>query len=120
MLIAVAMKPCSRNLEEKFKMSSGEVTAVKSVDSIIWNNWRIVEVLLDRRNDLRDKLLKALEDAMKDDENLSEEISIGHILGDVKRQNSGNGIVAKFSVQRSLGLLMTVKAALRLSVLGQL
>jgi hypothetical protein len=105
MLIAVAMKPCSRNLEEKFKMSSGEVTAVKSVDSIIWNNWRIVEVLLDRRNDLRDKLLKALEDAMKDDENLSEEISIGHIFGDVKRQNSGNGIVAKFSVQRSLGVI---------------
>lgn len=83
--------------------SSNEINAVKSVESIIWNNWRIVEVLLERRNELRDKLLKALEDAMKDDESLSEELNIGHIVGDVKRQNSGNGIVAKFSMQRAVG-----------------
>lgn len=85
--------------------SSSEVNSVKSVESIIWNNWRIVEVLLERRNELRDKLLKALEDAMKDDENLSEENYIGHIIGDVKRQNSGNGIVAKFSMQLAMEII---------------
>lgn len=82
--------------------SSNEINAVESVESIIWNNWRIVEVLLERRNELRDKLLKALEDAIKDDEGLSEELNVGHIVEDVKRQNSGNGVVAKFSVQRAL------------------
>jgi hypothetical protein len=99
-------------------MSENEIKSAKSVDAIIWNNWRIVEVLLERRNELRDKIIKALEDAMKDDESMSEEPNIGDVVGDVKRQNSGNGVVAKFSMQKYLENSDTDSSAVETVSLG--
>lgn len=83
-------------------MAEEKTQAAKSVDSIIWDNWGIVEVLLDRRSEMRDKILEALENAMKDEENLSDVPKEGEIVGDVKRRTSGRGVETKYSMQRAL------------------
>mgnify|MGYP000562372162 CR=1 FL=1 len=71
-----------------------------SIESIIWNNWGIVEVLADRRMDLREQILDALHNAMSDEEAPSA-TAARSIASEVRKRSAGRGVETKYVMNGS-------------------
>lgn len=78
-------------------MSAGDTDQANSLESIIWNNWGIVDVLAQRREQLKNALNEALFNAMSDEEAPSA-AEPRSIIGDVRPRSNGRGVETKYSM----------------------
>lgn len=73
--------------------SKGET---ESLESIIWNDWGIVEVLSDRRAKLKEEIIEALYNVIKDEEEAPETATSSSITGNVQKRTAGRGVETKY------------------------
>mgnify|MGYP000255707049 CR=1 FL=1 len=78
-------------------MTAGDADQANSLEAIIWNNWGIVDVLAQRREQLKSALNEALFNAMSDEEAPSA-AEPRSIIGDVRPRANGRGVETKYSM----------------------
>ena len=88
-------------------MTNANKSAVDTLESIIWNNWGIVEVLSDRRETLKIEIIDSLYNSMSDEEIIPENKTSPEakseksltITGQVKKRHSGRGVETKYFLE---------------------
>lgn len=71
----------------------------ESLNSIIWNNWGIVEVLSEQREKLKNDILEALFKEMQDEESVTAN-TFQRIYGEVRKRTAGRGVETKYFLVR--------------------
>jgi len=74
----------------------------ESLNSIIWDNWGIVEVLTEQREKIKNDLLDALLKEIQDEESFPEN-ERPKIFAEVRRRTAGRGVEAKFFLNQPNG-----------------